>query len=270
VTGLSNTKPLVFRARLTEAGLAVEDSCVLCRAYVETTDWGEVGRRALRENLLGKGSAARIAKLLGAVNRRVINAQDSLSFPLLLAKFLASDVPAAAKAQLLFILALREDAAFAEGYQHLVVPALTGVSRRVPAKPDIVAFLETAVGSHPEVAKWTGQTRLRWAEGFRLVLREVGMITRAKGNQEMLNSPVVRDETISFLCHALADSGVSGWSILRHEIVRPLLLTEVDGIRAARALNVRSWWTYAQNGEIVEFRRNHPSLEEWLNHALGQ
>src|SRR5947208_840342 len=122
MTDILNAKQPVFRARLTESGLAVEDSAVLCRAYVETGDWTEVKRQALRDNLLGKGSSARIAKLLGAVKRRVIDSKPPLAIPLLLARFVATGVPAAAKAQLLFILAMLEDAALAGGYQHLVVP----------------------------------------------------------------------------------------------------------------------------------------------------
>ena len=84
-----------------------------------------------------------------------------------------------------------------------------------------------------------------------------------------IRPPVVRDEVIAFLAHAIADGGVSGWPILRHEVMQDLLFTESDALRAARALNDRGWWSFAQSGRIIEFRRNHASLEEWLNHGLG-
>ena len=200
----------------------------------------------------------------------MIEAPPPLACPRLLAQFIASNVSDAAKAQLLFVLAAVEDVALAAAYQKLVVPSVAGVSRRVPAKADIVAFLEDVAQTRTEVAKWTKQTRLRWAEGFRLVLREVGIITGTSAGREALSPPVVRDEPICLLCHALADIGVSGWPILRHELTKLLLVTDADAIRAARALQDRGWWTYAQSGEFVEFRRNHGSLEEWMNHGLGQ
>lgn len=260
--------PEPFRARLTEVGLAVEDSSTLCLEYTRTKDWAEVRRRALQDNLLGKGSQARIEKLLRAVERRVLSAAPPLACPFSLARFLAADLPTAARSQLLFVLTVAEDIALAAAYNKLVVPALNGGARRVPTQADILGFLEEAAHSRPEVASWTVPTRKRWAQGFRLVLREAGL--RATGiGQEMLQPPVVRAETVSFLCHALADAGFSGWTILRHEVLRPLLSSNSDSVRAARALQDRGWWSFTQNDALVEFRRQHASLEEWLDHALG-
>jgi Putative inner membrane protein (DUF1819) len=269
VMNRQKSQPTGFRARLTEAGLAVEDSSHLCLEYVKTQDWKEVRRRAVRENLLDKGSEARITKLLRAVERRVIGAMPPLPCPRLVARFLASNVSDAAKAQLLFVLATREDVALAEAYQRLVLPHLQSGSRKVPAKLEILAFLEEAAQTRPEVAKWTNQTRLRWAEGFRLVLREVGVMTESASNHEALNLPTIRVEAVCFLCHAVAGTGITGWAILRHEIMKLLLPNDADAVRAARSMQDRGWWTFAQNNEFVEFRRSQPSLEDWMNHALG-
>ena len=41
-----------------------------------------------------------------------------------------------------------------------------------------------------------------------------------------IRSPVVRDEVVAFLAHLIADGGVSGWSILRHETIEPALYGE--------------------------------------------
>jgi hypothetical protein len=259
-----------FRARLTEAGLAVEDSSILCLEFTRTGDWSEVRRRALRENLLAKGSQARIEKLLRAVERRVVHATPPLDRPVALARFLGADVPTAAKARLLFVLAVAADAALAAGYRELVVPSLNGAARRAPSKPEILYFLEEAAQTRAEVARWKGPTRTRWAEGFRLVLREVGVLTTPFGGREVLQAPVIRAETVSLLCHAIADAGISGWAILRHEVLRPLLPTDADATRAARALHDRGWWDFTQNDALVEFRRKQASLEDWLNHVLGQ
>jgi hypothetical protein len=264
-----DTLSSLYRARLTETGLAIDDSSVLCAEYRRTKEWSEVRRRALEENLLSKGSQARIEKLLRAVERRVLFAAPPLDCPVSVARFLAAAVPSAAKAQLLFVLALGEDIALSAAYRALVTPALNGSARRAPATTDILRFLEESASTHPEVACWTEATRRRWAEGLRLVLREAGLLT-SFGNQEVLQAPVPRAETVSLLCHAVADSGTSGWAILRHEVLRRLLLTDADAVRAARALQDRGWWTFTQNDALVEFRRNHASLGEWLDHALGR
>jgi hypothetical protein len=220
--------------------------------------------------LLAKGSQARIEKLLRAVERRVLHGAPPLDCPALLARFLAAEVPTAAKAQLFFVLTVAEDTALATAYRELVSPSLNGAARRAPAKPEILHFLEVAARTRPEVARWTVPTRTRWAEGFRLVLREAGLLTTGFGNQEVLQPPVPRPETVSFLCHAVADAGISGWSILRHEVLQTLLLTDAGAIRAARTLRDYGWWDFTQSDTLVEFRRNHTSLEEWLDHVLGR
>jgi hypothetical protein len=58
--------------------------------------------------------------------------------------------------------------------------------------------------------------------------------------------------------------------VLRHDILTLLLPTDADAVRAARTLHDRGWWTFTQSDAFIEFRRNHASLPEWLDHALGQ
>ena len=80
-----------YQARLTETGLAVEDTIALCAAYSATKDWDEVRSKALKENLLGKGSRSRISKLLRAVERRILHAAAPLDHPIAISRFLAAD-----------------------------------------------------------------------------------------------------------------------------------------------------------------------------------
>ncbi len=117
-----------YQARLTETGLAVEDSIVLCAEYSATKDWDEVRSKALKENLLGKGSRSRILKLIRAVERRVLHAAPPLDHPIAISRFLAADgkVPTTAKAQLLFVLAVLEDIALGEAFRTLVLPGVVG------------------------------------------------------------------------------------------------------------------------------------------------
>jgi hypothetical protein len=263
---------VIYQARLTESGLALEDSAVLCAEYIATRDWGEVKSTALRENSLGKGSRSRISKLLRAVERRIFDAAPPLHRPLAIARFLAAEskVTAAAKVQLLLVLTVSEDRAFGDAFHALVIPAAIGTAAKVLDSEAIPCFLSNAAKDRPEVARWSEQTRARWAQGFRLVLREAGFVgSTDKSTSVEIRSLVVRDEVVAFLAHMIADGGVSGWSILRHETIANLLPTESDALRAARALNDRGWWSFAQSGSIIELRRNHASLEEWLGHGLG-
>src|SRR5437867_492719 len=87
--------PAKYQARLTETGLAVEDSIALCEAYLATRDWSVVRSQALSENLLAKGSQSRISKLLRAVERRVIHPPAPLDCPLSIARFLTARIPEA-------------------------------------------------------------------------------------------------------------------------------------------------------------------------------
>jgi hypothetical protein len=261
-----------YQARLTESGLAAEDSVVLCAEYYSTRDWEQVKSKAQKENLLGKGSRSRISKLLRAVERRILEAPPPLDRPVSVARFLAAErnVPAGAKAQLFLVLAVNDDIALADAYRALVIPAASKNASRLLHSDEISRFLKHAAETRPEIAQWTEQTQARWAQGFRLVMREAGLVASTNKSAVLeIRPPVVRDEVIAFLAHAIADSGVSGWPILRHEVMADLLFTENDALRAARALNDRGWWSYAQSDRIIEFRRNHASLEEWLDHGLG-
>lgn len=105
------SSPAKYQARLTESGLAVDDSIALCAEYCSTRDWNQVKSKALKENLLGKGSQSRISKLLRAVERRVFNAPPPLHCPAAVTRFLAAEkrVPTSTKAQLLLILALNRE-----------------------------------------------------------------------------------------------------------------------------------------------------------------
>ena len=261
-----------YQARLTESGLAVEDSIVLCAEFRSTRDWEDVKSKALKENLLGKGSRSRISKLLRAVERRIFQAPSPLDHPLAVTRFLAAErkVPAVAKAQLLFVLAVNDDIALRDAFCRLIVAGANGSVSKSLAQDEIRRFLSDAAELRPEVEQWTEQTRARWSQGLRLVLREAGFVTPTDKSACLeIRPPVVRDEVVAFLAHAIADRGVSGWPILRHDTMKYLLFTETDALRAARALNDRGWWSYAQSDRIMEFRRNHASLEEWLDHGLG-
>jgi hypothetical protein len=264
--------PVIYQARLTESGLAVDDSIALCAEYCSTRDWEKVKSKALKENLLGKGSQSRISKLLRAVERRVFEAPPPLYRPASVTRFLAAEkkVPAGAKAQLLLVLALNDDIALADAFRTLAIPAASNSESRVLHPDQIRSFLKQAAESRPEIARWTEQTRERWAQGFRLVLREAGFVaSNGRSASIEIRPPVVRDEAVAFLSYAIADSGISGWPILRHDVMKDLILTESDALRAARALSDRGWWSFAQSDRIIEFRRNYASLEEWLDHGLG-
>ena len=202
----------------------------------------------------------------------MVLAAPPLDHPIAISRFLAADakVPTAAKTQLLFVLAVLEDLALGDAFRTLVLPGLAGTRSRLLSVDDISCFLNRAAETRSEVARWTEQTRSRWGQGLRLVLREAGFVGSDDKNGTIdLRPPVVRDEVIALLCHAVEDRGLSGWPILRHAPLNILLPNESDALRAARALNSRGWWSFAQSGHIMEFLRNHASLEEWLDHGLG-
>jgi hypothetical protein len=110
-----------YQARLTESGLAVEDSIVLCAEYRLNSDWKVVKSKAMKDNLLGKGSRSRISKLLRAVERRIFEAPSPLDRPIYVTRFLAAEknVPTAAKSQLLLVLAVNDDLALADAHEPL-------------------------------------------------------------------------------------------------------------------------------------------------------
>ena len=153
----------IYHARLTETGLAIDDSIALCAEYAATGDWGQVTFKALQENLLGKGSRSRISKLLRAVERRILHPRRPLDHPNAIARFLSAEsrVTKATKAQLVFVLAVSDDLALADAFRTLVLPVVTGTGARALRDDEILNFLAHAAEIRPEVARWSEQTRAR-------------------------------------------------------------------------------------------------------------
>src|SRR6185312_14463075 len=121
--------------------------------YLATRDWSEVKSRALQQNLLSKGSRSRISKLLRAIERRILQTHPPLNRPEAIARFLTAEsrVPAAAKTQLVFTLAVRDDIALGDAFRELVLPELIGKGPRALAEEEILRFLDHAAESRPEV-----------------------------------------------------------------------------------------------------------------------
>ena len=81
--------------------------------------------RALKENLLGKGSHSRISSFSALSSDESFMPRGLWTAPSAIARFLAAEskVPAAAKAQLLLVFAVNEDIALGDAFRTLVIPA---------------------------------------------------------------------------------------------------------------------------------------------------
>jgi hypothetical protein len=167
---------------LTRCGLLVERAAELAELYREQGNWNDVKEvwfDERRSNRSTKGSSQGIFRVL---TDRFKNAPASLPNPRALPDILAQCATERDKAQVLYLYLVADDA--------LVRYVVHEYAATLPREPrttldfsddalvEILSALEFADGTPYEYA---ASTTRRWCEGFRSVLREVGVIETRQG-----------------------------------------------------------------------------------------
>jgi hypothetical protein len=125
--------------------------------------------------------------------------------------------------------------------------------RRAPAEvrvEDVQAFLRRAEGWHPEVAGWSAETNLAWAQKYLASIRDFGLaegVVRKRTVRPALHAAPVR-----LLLRALRLSGASTLELVQSPAFRLLGIGSNEVIDALGELNRLGALRFRMQGDVIE------------------
>ncbi|RKY59328.1 MAG: hypothetical protein DRP94_03905 [Candidatus Latescibacterota bacterium] len=254
-----------FQAHLQRGGIGLDETVRLLKAYGQHGSWEEVRRLALRENILGKTSDHTVEDILRAFKRRFL---CDLGLPPveLVSQMVGTDLPEAARRQVLFPYFLVSDPLVKRCYCDLVLERLTS-NRATLTGAEVVRHLETLSLDHPELTRWASYLRRRWARGFLTLLRRFGLMEPHPGNT--LRRFFILPEPFAFFWLWFWERGSSFWDAWGQELWRLLQADERRRDELLAEGQVRGWWTYQRSRDIVHFQPKFDDLKGWIRNGLA-
>jgi hypothetical protein len=130
--------------------------------------------------------------------------------------------------------------------------------RRAPAEvrvEDVQAFLRRAEARHPEVAAWSSETRLAWAQKYLASIRDFGLAERVVRKRTV--RPALHAAPVRLLVRALRLAGASPLDLVQSRVFRLLGIEAHEVIDALGELNRLCALRFRMQGDVIEL-----SLEE--------
>ncbi len=254
-----------YAAHLQRDGVGVREMLVLLDAYARYGDWERVRREALDKNLLGKTSRSHVRGFLQAFRRRFLS-DVGLPPARALALFVHAPVPEAATLQVLLAYYLRTDPLAERCYRDLILPRFSDLRAELTTS-EVAEHLAFLGRDHPELRRWSTTLRERWIQGFRALLRRLGLMERAPSCR--LRRPWVLPETFAFFWLWAWQCSGSVQKAEENDLWELYRLEPGDRERLLAEGQIRRWWVYQRSGLIVQFRPMYDGLEGWLRHGLA-
>lgn len=255
-----------YKADLQRTGVALKESLLLLQEFASLGDWQAVRRKAIKENLLQKGSSHTAAYILQAVRRRFSAKVDALPEMPLIAKAVASSMPEVAKEQILYAYIGMTDPLIEACLRHLVGPKLAGLQPSL-TQEEVLAFLDAEAETHPELLRWSESLKKRWTRGFLAFLRKFRILEPAP--KHGLKRPILAVEAFAFFLFGFLGAGFSGQEALKHDLWDLYFLTDREKQTLLDLAQAKGWLSYQRLADMRELRPQYPSLAEWLIHAMG-
>jgi hypothetical protein len=161
---------------LTEAGLLVERTEEIVRLYAEHRSWTKVKERWHEERVHGRGSRDSAQKIFRIVRRRLQSGGGDLPGISALHTSVQECPTEQAKAQLFYFYLVEEDALFKYVLHELLRQQGVDRDEWVLSPSTITEVLGTFQYSSGDGLGYASSTLHRWAQGFRSVLRDIGVI----------------------------------------------------------------------------------------------
>lgn len=256
-----------YTAALQRVGAVYEESLILLSMYARDGDWRVVTEKAIRENLLKKGSSRWTENILRAVKHRFFADRSPLPSGRQISKFVENELPKSSKIQVLYQYICHSDLLVDRAITGLVGPLLMqyGVARLT--KQMYLTFMDEEAKGHPELRSWSSMVYTTWHRKFFAFLRHSGIMEKAPSVE--IRKPVVRVEPFTLFLYGLIDNGLSGLKAVNNPLWKRYFMNEDDVEQSLSAAQERGWVEYRRLGSIVELTTRFRSLEEWLDGALG-
>lgn len=255
-----------YESGLTSEGVSLHEMVKLIEFYKDGGDYRKLRLKVFADNYLGKNSDSRINNILSAFKKRFLNDADK-GLPPVKALSLAmdSDLPEESKRQILFPYYLFSDDLLRTTYENLVIVSIEKRERLTINNADVVDFLKKLGKKHENIARWSENSKKKWATRFLTFLRTFDILEKYPENK--LKKMYVLSETFAFFTLWFADIGLPFHRIRSYTLWRFYLMNGGEVLEWAYFGNKKEWWYFEMAGGIVTFQPKY-NLEGWLEHGL--
>jgi hypothetical protein len=163
---------------LTEAGLLVDRAEAVVRLYAEHHNWGEVKERWHEERVHERGSRSSAQRIFRIIKRRLQAGGNTLPSVSVLNDLIHHCPTAQAKAQLLYFYLIQEDNLFRFTLHEVLRRQGMNRDQWSLSPTSITSMLSTFQYADGSGLSYAESTLERWAQGFRSVLRDIGVIKK--------------------------------------------------------------------------------------------
>lgn len=174
---LEQLPPEQVNMGLTQCGLLPDRTEKLAKLYNEQGNWNDVKDVWFEERISNRSTRSSSQKIFSVLSSRLKNASASLPKPRTLPKILNSCVTATDKAQVVYFYLVSNDALFGYTVHQYVSRLVNGRQKPLDFSDEtlkeILYSLEFTDGTTFDYADSTTQ---RWCEGYRSVMREIGVL----------------------------------------------------------------------------------------------
>lgn len=178
---------------LTQCGLLPEQTEKLARLYRQQGNWNDVKEVWFEERVSDRSTRGSSQKIFSVLSSRLKNAPASLPNPRTLPTILENCVSASDKAQVVYLYLVADDALF----RYTVHEYISGL---VNGKPESLDFSDETLKEFLFALEFTDgtgfdyadSTTQRWCEGFRSVMREIGVL---ENQQTVAGEPPLLGDT---------------------------------------------------------------------------
>jgi hypothetical protein len=119
----------------------------------------------------------------------------------------------------------------------------------VVGQSDFLAFLEEMGRDHPQVRRWTENTRRKLAGNTLSALRDFGLLKGIRKRQ--IQRPAIAPETVFHLLSILQAEGLEGRPVLEAPDWRLFLWSTADVARSLGDLSQKGWIRFEKAGRTV-------------------
>lgn len=256
-----------YIASFQRASAIYEETIALLNLFTREGNWRAVKEKVFQENILKKSSSIWIKDILGAVERRFFVDHLKLPSSAQISKFVSSNISKPPKIQALYQYICNSDPLIDRLINGLVGPLLLKYGTSKLTKETYYEFLEKEAKRHPELRSWSPSVYGKWQRSFFAFLRSSGVMD--KDPSFMIKKPIIRAEPFTFFLYGLLDKGASAREAIKNSLWERYFMSQNEIEDMLSSAQERGWLEYRRLGTILELMLSYPSLERWLNDALG-
>ena len=254
-----------FTGKLVHCGLVMSETEQLLHYYVDSgEDWSRVRESVLSRNLLGKQSKNRARHIFEVVQHRYKEAPEWLPPTAFVSKFYNASISERAKKQIGLTYVAADDPLL----RKMLFTFRNDFQKEALAPRDTVIIQEMhkVLDRENVDLDWSPSMEQRWAQGFRSILRQVGIIEGIDPGWMRAFNP--RPEAFGLLLLWLYEKEGSLRRSLSHKAFDLLLVKDDEIPILLDEGRRRGWWGFSERQGMIETVYEPASLEEWI-HALG-